>query len=472
MEWSSILKKIGTSFLKSVAANEAQQKQKNITKTFQKEHEDVVKRIDEDFDHLEDIERLTATDPGEYFKSNPTLLSKVNFVAISDFQYVKTLGAGAFGQVYLVRKKASGDYFAMKVIGSDQELSRNYIKNLLNEREVFSVINSEFCVNALATFTYKSLVCFVMEYLPGRDLYEEVFERETLWFDSSSIRCYIAEMILGIEALHQNGIVHRDIKPANVLIDEEGHIKLTDFGLSEFRSKIGTTTKDGKTMIKGSAQYLAPEIVRGVDAGYEVDWWALGVMVYLFINQDFPFSGDSVDQVMQNILKGDIDWSNVGEDEEEGQMNPDLADLVKKLLDPNPKTRLGTQGADSIKTHSYFKNLNWQHVQDKKSYMFPPQDILDLKMFTHQGIPMAEYLDSEFSNILEKTNTKSKANLAFSNRFELVRTDQFHRRNMKMRIQAKKVARDFHKEESQITNVIQDYCKREELYFYRNFNNF
>lgn len=233
----------------------------------------------------------------------------------------------------------------MKVIGSDKELSRKYIKNLLNEREVFSVIKSDFCVNAVATFTFQSLVCFVMEYLPGRDLYEEVFERETIWFDVDILRYYMAEMILGIEALHQNGIVHRDIKPANVLICSEGHLKLTDFGLSEFRSKIGSTTKDGKTLIKGSAQYLAPEIVLGKEIGYEVDWWALGVMAYLFINDDFPFGGDTIQKVMDAIVKGDLDLSNVGTGEEEGEMTPDLADLLKKLLDPNPLTRLGHNGA-------------------------------------------------------------------------------------------------------------------------------
>lgn len=119
-------------------------------------------------------------------------------ISIHDFEYLRTLGAGAYGKVFLVRKKASGDYYAMKVIATDKDLSSKYIKNLLNEREVFSVIKSEFCVNALAAFTYKSLVCFVMEYLPGRDLYIEVFEKENLWFDSSTIKHYIAEMVLGI----------------------------------------------------------------------------------------------------------------------------------------------------------------------------------------------------------------------------------------------------------------------------------
>jgi serine/threonine protein kinase len=340
LDWNKALKKIGKSFLHSKIGKDTPKKEKKE----HKEHEDIEDKAT-DFDLLEDIERLTATDPGEYFKSNPTLLSKVNFVTVTDFDYVKTLGAGAYGQVYLVKKKATGDFFAMKVIGSDKELSRKYIKNLLNEREVFSVIKSEFCVNAVATFTYESLVCFVMEYLPGRDLYEEVFERENLWFDSTSLRYYLAEMVLGIEALHQNGIIHRDIKPANVLIDEDGHLKLTDFGLSEFRSKIGSTTKDGKTLIKGSAQYLAPEIVQGKDVGFEVDWWAMGVMAYLFINMEFPFDGETIQEVMDKIIKGEIDWSNVGDDEEEGEMSPVLADLIKKLLDPNPLTRLGHNGS-------------------------------------------------------------------------------------------------------------------------------
>lgn len=261
--------------------------------------------------NFEDIERLTASDPSEYFKSNSTLLSKLSIVTIKEFEFVKTLGAGAYGKVYLVRKKASGDYFAMKVIGSDKKLSQKYIKNLLNEREVFSVVKSNFCVNALATFTYENLVCFVMEYLPGRDLYEELFERETYWLDSFSVKFYLAEIILGIEDLHANGVIHRDIKPANVLIDEEGHLKLTDFGLSDFRSKIGSE-KQGEGYIKGSANYIAPEVIRGEEVGFEVDWWSLGVMAYLLVEREFPFDGETIEEVFAKIRKGDVDWSNVG----------------------------------------------------------------------------------------------------------------------------------------------------------------
>lgn len=360
----------------------------------------------------------------------------------------------------------------MKIIATDKELSPKYIKNLLNEREVFSVLKSEFCVNALATFIYKTLVCFVMEYLPGRDLYEEVFERENLWFSSSTIKHYLAELVIGISDLHQNGILHRDIKPANVLIDEEGHLKLTDFGLSEFRAKIATKSGDGKTLIKGSAQYLAPEVVKGQEAGFEVDWWALGVMIYLMINQEFPFDGESVQEVMDKIVDGVVDWSNVGDDEDQGQMSFELADLTKKLLDPDPQYRLGHNGVDEIKNHPYFAKFNWQRAANKQLFMFPPTDILDLNKFKDQGSDMRAFADQAFSELLEEEKIKNKNNLAFSNRFELVRIDQYHRRNIKVGNQIKKAMKSLSKEQGQVVNVIQDYCLREELFFYRNFNNF
>lgn len=187
MRVSSLWKKVLTTFAK----------QEHTTPTLKKQDTKEQEDLEENKICAEDIERLTASDPAEYFKSNTTLLSKMSIVTIDEFEYVHTLGAGAYGKVFLVRKKASGDFFAMKVIGSDKELSTKYVKNLLNEREVFSVIKSNFCVNALATFTYENLVCFVMEYLPGRDLHEELFERETYWLDSFSVKFYLAEIILG-----------------------------------------------------------------------------------------------------------------------------------------------------------------------------------------------------------------------------------------------------------------------------------
>lgn len=298
-------------------------KSANIISHLQKGSKDFNRKKTVDFEsdrsgdlHLnsDEFERLTCSDPGIYFASEPSLLAKACLVSLSDFEFLETLGSGAYGKVYLVRKRATGDVFAIKIIGTDNEVSKSYIDNLLNEREVFSVISSDFCVNAFATFVYKSLVCFVMEYLPGKDLLDAIFISEEFSLDSFSIQFYLAEIVLGIEALHDGGIIHRDIKPANILLDEGGHIKITDFGLSEFRNKIGgyQQVQEEDVLIKGSAQYLAPEVVKGDEVSFEIDWWAMGVMAYLFINDEFPFDGETQSEVHEAILAGNIKWPNIG----------------------------------------------------------------------------------------------------------------------------------------------------------------
>ena len=153
-------------------------------------------------------------------------------------------------------------------------------------------------------------------------------------------------------------------------------------------------------------------------------------------------------------------------------MSFELADLTKRLLDPDPNYRLGHNGSQEIKDHPYFSKFNWQRAADKQLFMFPPVDILDLSKFKDQGSDMMAFVDTAFSEFLEDDKTKAKNNLAFSNRFELVRIDQYHRRNIKAGNLIKKAMRTFSKEQTQVVNVIQDYCLREELFFYRNFSNF
>lgn len=399
-------------------------------------NEKASKKIEEEF---EDIERLTSSDPGTYFTSKPSLLAKASYVCLSDFEYLETLGAGAYGRVYLVRKKATGDFFAIKVIGSDSEVSRAYIDNLLNEREVFSVIDSDFCVNALATFVHKSLVCFVMEYLPGKDLFDIIFEEEEFCLDSFSIQFYLAEIILGIEALHINGIVHRDIKPANILLDNEGHIKITDFGLSEFRDKIGgfqNVSEDSKApvvLIKGSANYLAPEVVRGEPVSFGVDWWALGVMAYLFINEEFPFDGESIQEVHEKIRNQEVEWPNVGR--EEDQMTPELQDLIAGLLNKDPELRLGANGPQEIKEHPFFKNIYWkENAEARKLPVYAPENVIDLSQYDKVGgQDLEEFVKGEFKEVLAQEDSKlMRMGVPFSNKFELVRTDTLHRKNKKI----------------------------------------
>lgn len=296
----------------------------------------------------EDEERLTVSDPGVYFQNNHSLVGKLYQLSLSDFEYLKKLGKGAFGVVYLVRRKSTKDIYALKLISCTKGMTNNQLKNLLNERNVFEKITGNFVVHAISTFLYKSFVCFVMEYIPGGDLRAMLEQEES--FDEEWTRFFMAEIIKGLSILHSNGICHRDIKPENILITSEGHIKLADFGLAEVKKEIDESLmndqftlnldsslknftsmstmdddfeeikkrklmipkKNDKVRITGTPDYIAPEIIKGGDVGPPADWWALGVMAYELLTNFPPFNAGTIDEVFDNILNLKLEWPEVG----------------------------------------------------------------------------------------------------------------------------------------------------------------
>lgn len=152
-------------------------------------------------------------------------------IGYDSFEFLKLISKGNYGRVWLVRRKVVGDIYAMKIVNIAEKMSKNNMDLLRKENQIFTMISGEFVVKALFTFTYETYICFVMEYMHGGDL-GSYLEKNT-YFEEKDARFYIAEIILAVEYLHQKNIIHRDLKPDNILLDAEGHIKLTDFGLSD-----------------------------------------------------------------------------------------------------------------------------------------------------------------------------------------------------------------------------------------------
>lgn len=521
-------------------------KQKDPTQTSGQilHHQEHHKNPKNNFLNLNDVERLTVSDPGYYFKDVQLQASAFDFskVTASDFEYLRTLGKGAYGKVFLVRKKSTKDIYALKVISCKKELTHSYIQNLLNERNIFGMLDTRFTVNAVSTFLYKNFVCFVLDYMPGGDL-RHLLDREE-YFDENWTRFYISEIIVALEHLHQANIIHRDIKPENVLIGSDGHIKLADFGLSQIKEKlefqkfdisqkpsdiienlrnkknkvsdngspnlarekkltesfISTTQessskndsnvfkaqlipiaekpqsiKQQRIRIIGTPDYIAPEIIKGEKYGPEVDWWSVGCIIYELLVNFPPFNDNSVKKIFKNIVELKLDWPPIAKEgevnyEEEGKMGLEIHSLITSFLERDPKKRLGYNGISEIKGHKFFKNVEWEKVGKIEPYWIPsPSRISQLKK--EKGKSLTTHFLQAFG--LESGDlSKKSSRLPFTSRFEFMRHDLFHRRNLDAKVKIFEENKKFIEREKELKLLLKKLSYDNDLYFFSQISDF
>ena len=191
-----------------------------------------------------------------------------------DFEKLKVLGKGSFGEVLLVKLKANGKYYAMKILIKKQVKLRHQEVHTKAERDLMVKINCPFIVNIKFAFQDNVKLYIITEFMQGGEMFFHLHKEKR--FSNEKTRFYIIELVLAIEFLHNNKMLYRDLKPENIMVDATGHIKLTDFGLSKKVKK----QKEKAFTICGTPQYLAPEILS--DEGYDnsVDWWSLGCVMY------------------------------------------------------------------------------------------------------------------------------------------------------------------------------------------------
>uniref|UniRef100_A0A1I8GP98 non-specific serine/threonine protein kinase n=1 Tax=Macrostomum lignano TaxID=282301 RepID=A0A1I8GP98_9PLAT len=298
-----------------------------------------------------------------------------------DFQVVKLISNGAYGAVHLVRHKASRQRFAMKKVRKTHLVLRNQVDQAFAERDILSFADNPFVVSLFCTFETKKYLCMVMEFVEGGDCASLLKQIEVLPLDLA--RMYFAEIVLALEYLHSYGIVHRDLKPSNLLISSEGHIKLTDFGLSKIglmtlaTSLYETGLKDcamfSDAQIFGTPEYISPEVILRQGYGKPVDWWAAGIILYQFLVGFVPFTADSAEELFMLLVSDPpptIEWP----EEEELALPPEAVDLISRLLETEPLLRLGTGGPHEVKEHAFFSSVDWTGLLKEKAEFVPQLD--------------------------------------------------------------------------------------------------
>ncbi|XP_031437399.1 rho-associated protein kinase 2b isoform X2 [Clupea harengus] len=273
-------------------------------------------------------------------------------VKMEDFERVKLIGRGAYGEVQLVRHKASKKVYAMKQLSKFEMIKRSDSAFFWEERNIMAFCNSPWIVQLCCAFQDTRRLYMVMEFMPGGDL---VTLTSTYDVPETWARFYTTEVVLALDAIHSMGFLHRDVKPDNMLLDASGHLKLADFGTC--------MSMDSKGMVRcdtavGTPDYISPEVLMSQGGtgyyGRECDWWSVGVFIYELLVGDTPFYAESLVGTYGKIMdhKNHLDFpDDVG-------MSKDAKDLICAFL-TDRDVRLGRNGVDEIKRHPFFKNDQW-----------------------------------------------------------------------------------------------------------------
>lgn len=313
----------------------------------------------------------------------------------SMFVKIKTLGIGAFGEVCLTRKVDTSALYAMKTLRKKDVLNRNQVAHVKAERDILAEADNEWVVRLYYSFQDRDSLYFVMDYIPGGDMMSLLIRMGV--FPEPLARFYVAELTLAIESVHKMGFIHRDIKPDNILIDLDGHIKLTDFGLctgfrwthnskyyqkgshirqdsmepSDFWDDVSNCRCGDRLMtleqrtnrqhqrclahsLVGTPNYIAPEVLLRKGYTQLCDWWSVGVILFEMLVGQPPFLAPTPTETQLKV----INWENTLQVPSQVKLSPEAIDIIGRLC-CSAEERLGGNGAGEIKAHPFFAQVDF-----------------------------------------------------------------------------------------------------------------
>ncbi|PIN05062.1 NDR serine/threonine kinase [Handroanthus impetiginosus] len=332
-------------------------------------------------------------------------------MGVDDFELLTIIGKGAFGEVRVCREKTTGQVYAMKKLKKSEMLRRGQVEHVKAERNLLAEVDSNCIVKLYCSFQDEEHLYLIMEYLPGGDMMTLLMRKDILTEDEA--RFYIAEAVLATESIHKHNYIHRDIKPDNLLLDRHGHLRLSDFGLckpldcstivedfSVGDSINGTPKGDenspaakrtqqeqlqhwqkNRRMLAystvGTPDYIAPEVLLKKGYGMECDWWSVGAIMFEMLVGYPPFYSDNPMSTCRKI----VNWRAHLKFPEEAKLSVEAKDLITKLL-CSVNQRLGSNGADEIKAHPWFKGIDWDNIYHTEAAFIPEvNDELDTQNF-------------------------------------------------------------------------------------------
>ena len=271
------------------------------------------------------------------------------------FDFLFIIGRGGFGKVWKVRLKKNNEFFALKEMSKVKIIDRRSEISIMSERNLLSKLHHSFIVNMYFAFQDFYNLYLVMDLLTGGDLRFHIAHKKI--FTESQTKFFIANMLLALDYIHSQNIIHRDIKPENLVLEKNGYLRITDFGVAKINEA------DNSSETSGTPGYMAPEVILVQNHGPSSDFFALGVIGYEFMLGFRPYLGRGRKEIKNLII---AKQAKINREELPDDWSEDSRDFINLLLQRKPKKRLGYNGVNEIKQHSWMKGIDWNLLFQKK----------------------------------------------------------------------------------------------------------
>jgi len=330
-------------------------------------------------------------------RANGKITHSIEQITRNSFEFICLIGHGGFSKVWKVKWKKTHAIFALKEMSKTRIMDKKCENTILLERDLLSKMNHPFIVNMHFSFQDINSLYLVMDLITGKDLRYHLSKQKK--FTAEQSKFFLACTILGLEYIHYNNILHRDIKPDNLVLDKNGYVKITDFGISRKMDQLIAGESSG------TPGYMAPEVMCGKVHSIDSDYYCLGIMAYEFMKGVRPYLCRSNAELKKQMMEKQIFINKL---ELPDGWGIESADFINRLIKRKQNERLGHGGDSEVKNHLWFKGFSWDKLyrRELQSPYIPEEE-------TNKGINYTMPIDNEMVKRYKKIMNSKEYKVAF-----------------------------------------------------------